>query len=43
VYGGHVMLVGIVPSQQNAEDYIEDARSVSGVVTVRSYIQMASQ
>ena len=43
VYGGHVVLVGVVPSQQNAEDYIEDARSVSGVVTVRSYIQMASQ
>jgi hypothetical protein len=39
VYAGHVVLVGVVGSWQKAEDFIEDARSVSGVVSVRSYIQ----
>ena len=43
VYGGHVVLVGVVGSRQKAQDFIEDARSVSGVVSVRSYIQLASQ
>ncbi|HXZ44264.1 MAG TPA: BON domain-containing protein, partial [archaeon] len=43
VYGGHVVLVGVVASQQKAEDFIEDARSVSGVVAVRSYIQLVAQ
>ncbi len=40
VYGGHVVLVGVVASQQKAQDFIEDARSVGGVVSVRSYIQL---
>ena len=43
VYAGHVVLVGVVGSRQKAEDFIEDARSVSGVVSVRSYIQTAGQ
>ena len=40
VYAGHVVLVGVVGSWQKAEDFIEDARSVDGVVSVRSYIQV---
>ena len=40
VYGGHVVLVGVVASPQEAQDFIEDARSVSGVLSVRSYIQV---
>ncbi len=43
VYAGHVVLVGVVSSWQKAEDFIEDARSVSGVVSVRSYIQTVDQ
>jgi osmotically-inducible protein OsmY len=43
VYGGHVVLVGVVASPQTAQDFIEDARSVSGVVSVRSYIQVTAQ
>jgi osmotically-inducible protein OsmY len=40
VYAGHVVLVGVVGSWQKADDFIEDARSVDGVVSVRSYIQV---
>jgi osmotically-inducible protein OsmY len=43
VYAGHVVLVGVVSSRQKVEDFIEDARSVSGVVSVRSYIQTVDQ
>lgn len=43
VYAGHVVLVGVVASRQKAEDFIEDARSVDGVVSVRSYIQTEDQ
>ncbi len=43
VYSGHVVLVGVVGSRQKAEDFIEDARSVNGVVSVRSYIQVNAQ
>ncbi len=42
VYGGHVVLVGVVPSQAKVDKFIEDARSVSGVVAVTSFIQVAS-
>ncbi len=42
VYGGHVVLVGVVPSRARVEQFIQDARSVSGVVSVTSFIQVAS-
>jgi osmotically-inducible protein OsmY len=42
VYGGHVVLVGVVPSRAKVDKFIEDARSVSGVVAVTSFIQVAS-
>ncbi len=40
VYAGHVVLVGVVPSRAKIEQFIADARSVNGVVTVKSYIQL---
>lgn len=40
VYAGHVVLVGVVDSWQSAENFVEDAQSVSGVASVRSYIQV---
>jgi osmotically-inducible protein OsmY len=43
VYAGHVVLVGVVGSRQKTEDFIEDARSVNGVVSVRSFIQVDPQ
>lgn len=39
VYAGHVVLVGVVQSSANAQKFVSDARSVSGVVSVTSYIQ----
>jgi osmotically-inducible protein OsmY len=42
VYGGHVVLVGAVPSRAKVDQFIQDARSVSGVVSVTSFIQVAS-
>lgn len=42
VYGGHVVLVGVVGSVEAAEQFVEDARTVEGVVSVRSYIQLAN-
>jgi osmotically-inducible protein OsmY len=39
VYAGHVVLIGVVPSAQRAQQYVADARSVSGVVDVTSFIQ----
>ena len=39
VYAGHVVLVGVVESPEKAQKFISDARSVSGVVAVTSYIQ----
>jgi osmotically-inducible protein OsmY len=41
VYGGHVVLVGVVTSWRKADDFIADAQAVNGVVSVRSYIQVA--
>ena len=41
VYGGHVLLVGVVDSWQKVEDFREDVRSVPGVLSVRSFIQVA--
>jgi len=42
VYGSHVVLVGVVPSRAKVDQFIQDARSVSGVVSVTSFIQVAS-
>jgi osmotically-inducible protein OsmY len=39
VYAGHVVLVGVVDSRANVQKFISDASSVSGVVSVTSYIQ----
>jgi len=39
VYAGHVVLVGVVDSRANVQKLIVDASSVSGVVSVTSYIQ----
>jgi len=39
VYASHVVLVGVVPSIQKADKFVADARSVSGVVNVTSFIQ----
>jgi osmotically-inducible protein OsmY len=42
VYGGHVVLVGVVPSRANVDKFIQDTRSVNGVVSVTSFIQVSS-
>lgn len=39
VYAGHVVLVGVVASAQKAAQFVAAARSVSGVVSVTSFIQ----
>lgn len=39
VYGGHVVLVGLVDNAQQAQQFVDDAQGVAGVVTLRSYIQ----
>ena len=39
VYAGHVVLVGVVASRQKAEQFAATARSVSGVVSVTSFVQ----
>jgi hyperosmotically inducible protein len=41
VYAGHVVLVGVVSNWDQAQRFIDDARSVPGVMSVRSYIQVA--
>jgi osmotically-inducible protein OsmY len=41
VYAGHVVLVGVVNSQEQIDQFVADAQSVNGVVSVRSYIQIA--
>jgi osmotically-inducible protein OsmY len=40
VYAGHVVLVGVVTSSQSAQRFVADARAVSGVVNVTSFIQV---
>jgi hyperosmotically inducible periplasmic protein len=42
VYAGHVVLVGVVDSWQRVEDFREDVRSVPGVLSVRSYVQVGA-
>jgi osmotically-inducible protein OsmY len=39
VYAGHVVLVGVVPTPESAQEFVNDAAAVNGVVSVRSYIQ----
>ena len=39
VWGGHVVLVGVVRNPGKIDEYVADAQSVSGVRSVRSYIQ----
>jgi len=40
VYAGHVVLVGVVETWQRVEDFREDVRSVNGVLSVHSYVQV---
>jgi osmotically-inducible protein OsmY len=40
VYAGHVVLVGVVDSWEKVEEFRESVRSVDGVLSVRSYIQV---
>lgn len=40
VYGGHAILIGVVDTPQQADEFIADARDVPGVLSVRSYIQL---
>jgi osmotically-inducible protein OsmY len=40
VYDGHVILVGVVTDPSRIDEYVADAQSVSGVKSVRSYIQV---
>jgi hyperosmotically inducible protein len=40
VYAGHVVLVGVVANPEQAERFVDDARSVPGVWSVRSYLQV---
>jgi len=41
VYAGHVMLVGVVGSPEKAQQFTAVARSVSGVQSVTSFMQIA--
>lgn len=40
VYGGRVVLIGVVENQQQAQRFVDDAIAVSGVRSVRSFIQL---
>jgi osmotically-inducible protein OsmY len=40
VFGGHVVLVGVVDTEAQADEFVADARAVPGVMSVRSYIQL---
>jgi osmotically-inducible protein OsmY len=40
VHAGHVVLVGVVGSRETIKKFVDDARSVTGVVAVKSYIQV---
>jgi osmotically-inducible protein OsmY len=39
VYAGHVVLIGVVANVEQSEEFVSDASSVAGVLSVRSYIQ----
>jgi hyperosmotically inducible protein len=40
VYAGHVVLVGVVATPEQAAEFVQDANGVQGVQSVRSYIQL---
>jgi osmotically-inducible protein OsmY len=40
VYAGHAVLIGVATDEQHVQEYIADTQGVSGVVSVRSYIQL---
>jgi hyperosmotically inducible protein len=40
VFNGHVILVGVVASNDQVQRFVDDASSVAGVLSVRSYIQV---
>ena len=40
VLNGHAVLVGIVANSSQAQEFVDDVSGVSGVVSVRSYIQL---
>ena len=40
VYGGNAVLVGVVADPAHLEEFVNDARSVNGITSVRSYIQL---
>jgi len=40
VYGGNAVLIGVVTDPTHLEEFVNDARSVNGVTSVRSYIQL---
>jgi osmotically-inducible protein OsmY len=42
VYGGHAVLIGVVSTIEQAEEFVSDASAVDGVWTVRSFIQTKS-
>lgn len=42
VYAGNAVLVGVVSSDAQKERFVDDAFAVTGVVSVRSYIQVKS-
>jgi osmotically-inducible protein OsmY len=40
VYASHDVLVGVAATPEQREKFVEDTRSVDGVLAVRSYIQL---
>ena len=40
VYAGHVVLIGVVPGPEQAQEFVNDASAVNGVMSVRSYIRL---
>ena len=42
VYAGHVVLIGVVANVEQSEEFVNDASSVPGVLSVRSYIQQVA-
>jgi len=40
VYAGHVVLAGVVSSPEQAQEFVNDASAVPGVLSVQSYIQL---
>lgn len=40
VFSGHVILIGVAKSDEQIDEFVEDARAVDGVRSVRSYIQL---